>query len=160
MWLRASFTSSDPRVIGGYFVETVEHEGGFPRLIRTDMGTENIVVRDIQLYLRRNGQDDRAGPQSFITGASTANQRIESWWGHLRKEGIEHWIQFFADLKDEGHFSGDFLDKALIQFCFMSFIQEDLNDIKHVWNSHRIRPSRNTSVPSGIPNVMHHAPHL
>lgn len=28
-----------------------------------------------------------------------------------------------GELKDEGFFSGDFVDKALSQFCFMSIIQ-------------------------------------
>lgn len=123
IWLKAAYTNSDPKVIGSYFVEAIEQAGGYPRLLRTDMGTENALVRDIQQYLRRNDEDDRAGERSYITGASTANQRIESWWGQMRKEGIEHWIQQLGQLKDEGLFSGDFLDKALVQFCFMAIIQ-------------------------------------
>ncbi|KAE8286914.1 hypothetical protein D5F01_LYC01366 [Larimichthys crocea] len=154
MWLRAARTNSDPKVIGGYFVETLERCGGCPRLVRTDMGTENVVVRDIQRYLRRDDVDDRAAERSYVTGASTANQRIESWWGVMRKQGIEPWITAVGELKDEGFFSGDFVDKALSQFCFMSIIQELLNDIQGVWNAHRIRPSKNPNVPSGIPDVM------
>ena len=123
MWLRAARTNSDPKVIGGYFVETLERCGGCPRLVRTDMGTENVVVRDIQRYLRRDDVDDRAAERSYVTGASTANQRIESWWGVMRKEGIELWITALGELKDEGFFSGDFVDKALSQFCFMPIIQ-------------------------------------
>ncbi|KAL2087589.1 uncharacterized protein LOC109138370 [Larimichthys crocea] len=160
MWLRAARTNSDPKVIGGYFVETLERCGGCPRLVRTDMGTENVVVRDIQRYLRRDDVDDRAAERSYVTGASTANQRIESWWGVMRKQGIEPWITAVGELKDEGFFSGDFVDKALSQFCFMSIIQELLNDIQGVWNAHRIRPSKNPNVPSGIPDVMYMAPHL
>ncbi|KAM9735041.1 uncharacterized protein ACNS7B_014401 [Menidia menidia] len=160
IWLRAALTNSDPKVIGAYFVEAVERCGGCPRLVRTDMGTENVVVRDLQRYLRRNDVDDRAAERSYITGASTANQRIESWWGVMRKEGIEPWITLLAELKDEGLFAGDFIDKALSQFCFMPIIQEVLNDIRGVWNAHRIRPSKNTNVPSGIPDVMYMAPHL
>lgn len=99
---------------------------GYPRLLRTDMGTENGVIRDIQLYLWQNDEDDRAGERSYITGASTANQTIESWWGLMRRQGIEHWIQQLGDLKDEGLFTGDFLDKALVQFCFMAIIQVKL----------------------------------
>lgn len=86
-------------------MEAVEQAGGYPRLLRT--------VGDIQQYLRRNDEEDRAG-ESYITGASTASQRIESWWGLTRKEGVEHWIK--GELKDEGLFTGDFLDKALVQF--------------------------------------------
>ncbi|XP_049322555.1 uncharacterized protein LOC125806138 [Astyanax mexicanus] len=160
IWLKASYTNSNSKVIGGFFVEAIERFGGCPRLVRADMGTENVTIKDIQMYLRRNNEDDRAGNASYITGTSTANQRIESWWGQMRKAGVEHWIQLFGELKDEGLFSGDFLDKALVQFCFMAIIQEELDQISDVWNAHRIRPSRNTNVPSGIPNVMHLAPHL
>ncbi|XP_060912008.1 uncharacterized protein LOC132988566 [Labrus mixtus] len=159
MWLKAAQTSSNPHVIGGYFVEAMEEVGGGPRIVRTDQGTENVVVRDIQVFMRRDGLDRRAAEQSHIGGASTANQRIESWWGVMRKEGIEYWIQLLGELKDQGLFWGDFLDKALSQFCFMNIIQE-LNEIRNVWNTHRIRPSRNPTVPSGIPNIMFSAPHL
>lgn len=126
IWLRAAFTSSDPKVIGGYFVEAIEQVGGYPRLLRTDMGTENAVIRDMQLYLRRNDEDDRAGENSYITGKSTANQRIESWWGLMRREGVEYWIQLLGELKDEGIFTGDFVDKALVQLCFMAIIQVNI----------------------------------
>ncbi|KAJ0060283.1 hypothetical protein NL108_007790 [Boleophthalmus pectinirostris] len=160
MWLRAAYTNNDPRVIGGYFVETIELLGGCPRLVRTDMGTENVIIRDIQRYLRSDDQDDRAGEGSYITGASTTNQRIESWWGIMRKEGIESWIAMLAELKDEGLFRGDYLDKSLSQFCFMPIIQELLNDIRDVWNAHRIRPTNNANVPSGVPGIMYTAPHL
>lgn len=43
---------------------------------------------------------------------------------------------------------------------FHFFLQEDLNEIRHVWNAHRIRPSTNANVPAGIPNIMYTAPHL
>lgn len=70
IWLRAALTNSDPKVIGGYFVEAVERCRGCPRLVRTDMGTENVVIRDLQRYLRRNDVDDRAAERSYVTGAS------------------------------------------------------------------------------------------
>ncbi len=31
-----------------------------------------------------------------------------------------------GELKDEGLFSGDFVDKALLQFCFMPIIQVNI----------------------------------
>ncbi|KAI2661103.1 Testis-specific Y-encoded protein 1 [Labeo rohita] len=110
-------------IIAGYFVESVLQTGGCPRIVRCDLGTENVIMRDIQVFFRRNDGDERAVPRSCITGLSSANQRIESWWVQMRKEGIEFWIQFFGELKDEGLFSGDFLDKALMQLCFRNIIQ-------------------------------------
>lgn len=35
-----------------------------------------------------------------------------------------------------------------------------MKEIRDVWNAHRIRPSKNINVPSGIPNLMYLAPHL
>ena len=43
---------------------------------------------------------------------------------------------------------------------FLFLQQELLNDIQGVWNAHRMRPSKNPNVPSGIPDVMYMAPHL
>ncbi len=123
IWLKAACTSSDPCVIGGYFAQAVDEFGGCPRIVRTDAGTENVVIQDIQIYLRRNDVDSRAGEKSYIAGASTTNQRIESWWGVLRKEGMEYWIQLLGEMKDEGLCAGDFLDKSLVQLCFRNFIQ-------------------------------------
>ena len=71
IWLKAAYTSSDPRVIGGYFIVAVEAFGGCPRIVCTDLGTENVVVRDIQTYLRSSDVDSRAGEKSYIAGAST-----------------------------------------------------------------------------------------
>lgn len=89
----------------------------------------------LQVFMRRNCVDSRAGELSYIGGASTANQRIESWWGVMRKEGIEYWIQLLGELKDQGLLTGNFLDKALSQFCLINIIQEQLNEIKNVWNT-------------------------
>ncbi|RXM35362.1 hypothetical protein EOD39_4163 [Acipenser ruthenus] len=87
--------------------------------------------------------------------------RIESFWGILHKESMEFWIQVFSGLKDEGGFDGSFLDKALLQFCFMGIIQEELDQVKKkIWNAHNIRPSRNENVPYGRPVAMYLVPEL
>ena len=124
IWLKAAYTSSDPHVIGGDFVDGADW--WLSSDIRTDLGTENVVVRDIQTFLRRHDNDNRSGDRSYIAGTSTSNQRIESWWGILRKEGMEYWIQFLGEMKDEGLFVGDFLDKSLVQLSFRNVIQVSL----------------------------------
>ncbi|KAJ8017685.1 hypothetical protein HOLleu_44735 [Holothuria leucospilota] len=124
LWVEAHTTSSDPRLIAGYFVTAVNSVGGCPRIVRGDLGTQNCAVRDMQFLLRRNGQDRHAADRSFVYGKSTSNQRIEFWWGILRKECADFWIDLFSHLRDnEGLFDGGDLDKALIQFCFLNMIQ-------------------------------------
>ena len=104
-------------------METVKSFGGCPIVARTDLGTENTRVRDIQRFLRRNGDDGMAGDNAFIQGASTSNQRIEQWWGFLKRECAEYWIDLFNKMEIDGKFDGTYLDVNLIQFCFMHLVQ-------------------------------------
>ncbi|GAA6095129.1 uncharacterized protein LOC121651938 [Tachysurus ichikawai] len=93
---------------------------------------------------------------------------------HVRKEDI-HLILSTLDplgtemrrkrrlhrrIKDEGDFDGSFLDKNLVLFCFLGLIQEELDSTKDTWNSHLIRPLRNSLVPHGRPDFMYTLPEL
>ena len=85
LWMEAYTTNSDPKVVASYFIKTVSGIGGCPERIRADRVTENVNVEEMQMFLRRNDPDSFAGERSFLYGRSTANQRIEGWWGILRK---------------------------------------------------------------------------
>lgn len=122
IWIKVYNTNNNPKVIGGYFLEAVRTHRGCPRIVRADHGTENVHVREYQQYLRRDNTDPQAG-RCFIDGSSTSNQRIEVWWSFLRKECTQFWIETFKGLGENGDFRGDFLDKNLIQFCFMAIVQ-------------------------------------
>ncbi|KAL3831998.1 hypothetical protein ACJMK2_005664 [Sinanodonta woodiana] len=160
VWLFVYHNSSDPRIIGGYFISTVEKLNGVPTLVRGDMGTENCYVKSFQRFLRRNRQNEEVNENAFIEGASTHNQRIECWWGHFRKQCAEFWIDLFQRIRNNGYFSGDILDKGILQFCFMGMIQDEMDEVVKVWNMHLIRPTRNCVMPSGRPTVMYQTPTL
>ena len=123
MWVNVYKTSSDPRIIGAYYMETIMAAGGCPRVLRSDLGTENTHVRDFQRFLRQNHNDSMAGKCSMIQGASTSNQRIECWWAFFRKECSDFWIETFSGMEAVGLFDGTFVDISLLQFCFMHLIQ-------------------------------------
>jgi len=93
----------------------VKLAGGCPLKMRADMGTENVIVEQLQTFLR-------GAQNAFIYGRSVNNQRIEAWWGILRRECAQFWINVFEELSDED-FTGSFLDKSLVQFCFIFLIQ-------------------------------------
>ena len=119
VWLKAYNTNSDPKLIGGYYIEAVQRSAGCPRVMRGDLGTENGHVRAFQRFLVPMEES----LDSYLEGASTANQRIEYWWGFLRKQCVEFWLCLFADLRDNGFFDGEFLDKNILQFACMGLIQ-------------------------------------
>ncbi|KAL3977653.1 SLAM family member 8 [Sarotherodon galilaeus] len=158
IWLNAYTTNSNPKVIGGYYIEAVQRLKGCPRVVRGDLGTENGHVRGFQRFLVPVAPNDTL--ESYLEGASTANQRIEYWWRFLRSQCLEFWLSLFADIRDNGYFDGGFLDKNLLQFCCMGLIQDELDDTAQVWNAHSIRPSTNINIPSGRPNVMYTLPEL
>lgn len=120
IWLNVYQTNNNPRIIGGYFLEAVQQCEGCPRFVRGDYGTENGHVRNFQTFFMRRFPN---GDRSYIDGVSTANQRIESWWGYLRRHHMHYWIEALKGLQDDGNFSGNFLDKDLIRFCFIALIQ-------------------------------------
>ena len=116
IWLNTYDTNSDPRVVGGYYMDAVQRLEGCPFIICTDPGTETVTIRDCHRYLLRDLDPD--GAFVYMSGSSTANQRIESFWGQLRKECVEYWLTAFHKLQRAGQYSGDFMDKGVVQFCF------------------------------------------
>ena len=86
IWCKATFSSSDPRIVEGHFISSVEKLAAYPRKVRGDRGTENKHIEEIQSVLTNHG--------SFIYGLSTGNQRIETFWRH-RMECCQFWIEFF-----------------------------------------------------------------
>ena len=113
IWLNVYHTSSNPRVIAGYYIESVCELAGCPTLVRGDKGTENCKIARMQTLL--------SGEESFLYGASMHNQRIESFWNILRKECSQFWIDTLGAVKDHGHFTA--IDISLIQFCFSTLVQ-------------------------------------
>ena len=55
MWLHAYKTSSDSRVVGGYFWQKARTMGAVPTVVLADKGTENVLIRQMQRYIRRSG---------------------------------------------------------------------------------------------------------
>ena len=122
IWLEAYTTNNDPAVVSSYYVKSVLNRLACPRRIRADFGTENVHIESMQRALREHN-DDNFSTRSFVYGSSNHNQRIECWWSFLRKHCTQFWMDIFHTLKNSDWFSGDFLDKNLIQFCFLNTIQ-------------------------------------
>ncbi|KAG7462419.1 hypothetical protein MATL_G00184650 [Megalops atlanticus] len=69
IWLHAYSTNINPRVIAGYFIDEVENRSGTPTRIRSDLGTENCSVEQMQIFLRGNHEDEFS-ERCYITGSS------------------------------------------------------------------------------------------
>lgn len=80
IWLEVGTTNNNPEVITKFYLDAVKQVGGLPRKVRSDDGTENSMVAAVHTFLRSSHSDEDAGLGCFLTGRSTANQRIEAYW--------------------------------------------------------------------------------
>ncbi|XP_041360504.1 uncharacterized protein LOC121376794 [Gigantopelta aegis] len=69
-------------------------------------------------------------------------------------------MDLFNEMKKDGYFTVDKLDKDLVRFCFLRLIQVDIDKVVEVWNSHKIRRSRFNGLQNATPAVLYCLPHL
>jgi hypothetical protein len=147
-----------PAVVGQHFLDTVQRFGGCPTLLRSDNGTENVLMAGIQAYFRSSDDDGLAGVKAHRYGSSPANQRIEGWWSFLRKNRTNWWINLFKDLADLGQLntSSD-LQMGCLWYCFAKLLQKELHTVWQHWNSHYVRRSRFDTI-AGKPDELYFLP--
>ena len=159
LWIEVGVTNNNPKVIAKYFLLTALQHHCIPAIVRADRGTENVNVRDIQRYLRRDGDDEFAGEESYMEGRSTANQRIEAWWAILRKQCVNFWMNLFKDMMFNGLLNtADNIHVHALRFCFMRLIAKDIERVAIEWNQHNIQHKRGAEGPYGKPDLLYYAP--
>ena len=161
LWLEVGPSNNDPAVIASYYLKYVLTHGRTARVIRADMGTENVLVAALQRFFRRDDEDAFAAGKSFMYGKSVSNQRIEAWWSILRRSCTDWWIKHMKDLRDRGIYDdSDNIQVECLKFCYWDLIQKELHKVAQLWNLHNIRPCRNAESPSGRPDTMYFVPEI
>ncbi len=147
-----------PSVPAQLYLNCVKEIKGCPVLVRTDCGTENVLMAGAQCFFRRNGDDQFYGNRSHRQGSSPSNQRIESWWSVFRRGSSTWWIDLFKGLSNEGYLNtSNKLHLELMWLCFRAVLQSFLDEVRHHWNTHRIRKS-STSTVNGVPDILYFVP--
>ena len=97
----------------------------------------------------------RDNPEAHRFVASPRNQRIEGWWSYYSKSHSSWWRSFFGDLEFQGVNvdTSSEISMECLWYCFNKLLQEE-----H-WNTHRIRKSRNNTVP-GQPDSLYFLPEI
>ena len=77
----------------------------------------------------------------------------------MRRSRLNWWINFFKDLRDQGHFDASIAYHVdALRFSFMGLLQSELDETRELSKNDRIREVRNSECPAGRPDVLYHLP--
>jgi len=86
---------------------------------------------------------------------------IESYWGRMRRSGMQFLRSFFGEMVVNGEYNFEVLEeKRLAQFVFGRFIIASLDEQVELWNAHTIRKQKDTHGLDGKPQHLHENPEL
>ena len=129
IWLEVGTTNNNPEVITKFYLDAVKQVGGLPRKVRSDDGTENSMVAAVHTFLRSSHSDEDAGLGCFLTGRSTANQRIEALV--TSSQGWSWMVDnFFLKIYVTSVYLMTQIQFMLIAFGFVSCLFEGKSSIK------------------------------
>jgi hypothetical protein len=147
--------------ISSFYLDYIREINGIPVRVYGDRGTENSVVRDVQMALRWTDADQYQGILSFVYVSSNRNVRIERFWRSLREMCGNVWMNHFKDMSDFGLLdTSDSVHLECIRYCFLPVISKDLNEVCNIWNTHRVRRNNRISCPAGKPEVLFFQPEV
>lgn len=95
------------------YLDAAQSNRFIPRVLRVDLGTETSQMGDAHLLLRRCRSPSIQLRECFYQGPSTANQRIEAWWGQLATSSLFLYYDYFHILEKEGIFTQDYIPEQV-----------------------------------------------
>ena len=102
MWVYCGISNRTSRSILQQYLESVRDLGYFPKILRSDHGTECPLAAEAHYAFHRETWADEQTQLKFgnvyFFGGSTHNQRIESWWGQLEKSKLYWWRVYMSRL--------------------------------------------------------------
>jgi len=152
------------------YLTAVKSQGFCPNFLRTDKGTETIMLADahFSLYVEAALREQWSEEQylairltdCYIYGPSTRNIRIEGLWRQQRYTTTGTWISYFAYLKDADVYrQWERADRIILLFVFMPIIRQELVTFVNTHNAHPIRRQRNrVHHVAGVPNELYRRP--
>lgn len=95
IWAQAGHSATTNVAVLRMYTDSVSKQGYIPEILRSDRGSETILIADAHYQLSnrlRGSESEPLGFQDcFLFGTSTANERIEAWWGQLSKSALSQW---------------------------------------------------------------------
>jgi hypothetical protein len=166
IWFYCGSSNRTQLSVLNQYLRAVKARGVYPSFIRTDKGTETILLADahfsfyIEAALLENWPDEEYAAvrinDCYIYGPSTRNIRVEGLWRQQRYTATGSWISYFKLLSLRGLFEQTVVDKVVLLFIFMPIIRSELQTFVDTHNAHPIRaqPKRAHHV-AGVPDELY-----
>ncbi|RPA91874.1 hypothetical protein L873DRAFT_1597612, partial [Choiromyces venosus 120613-1] len=122
VWCYVGISNRTAVSVNKQYLRLIRNTLHMPKLIRSDKGTETVLLAQSHISLRRANKPDLPFHKAYSYGKSTKNQRIEAWWNLLTEGQTQEWKVFFATLEGEGLFDGGDIDKSCLQYIYMDII--------------------------------------
>jgi hypothetical protein len=91
IWMYVGVSNRTTRSVLAQYLEACASIGCFPRIIRSDRGTETPMLAECHFGMRRAMEPGILFKECYFFGKSTGNQRIEAWWSQLQKGQLYRW---------------------------------------------------------------------
>jgi hypothetical protein len=91
IWVYVGISSRTTVSVLRQYLDVVKVSKRQPRFIRSDRGTETILLAEAHYKLQQSKHPEIQISDCYLYGTSTANQRIESWWMQLSRGLIFKW---------------------------------------------------------------------
>ncbi|KAK3753573.1 hypothetical protein QZH41_017856 [Actinostola sp. cb2023] len=99
IWLDFVPSNNNPKITAGLYLDAVQNLGGCPRIVRSDCGSENVVLAGMQCYFRAECRDEFLGERPTNTAPPPLTKELRD--GGHPLEGVDPTI--IIVLKDDHH---------------------------------------------------------
>ncbi|OBZ74272.1 hypothetical protein A0H81_05042 [Grifola frondosa] len=152
LWLKIWWTNRNPRLVCGWYCDTVESLGAMPLLTQSDPGTENNGIANAQTVLRHRHDPTLSDTLQHKFKGGKRNIKPEIHWRLLRTS----WSPGFEELLDYGLNSGLYdpdipLERLVFHYLFIPWLQSELDIYVEQFNDTRPRYNRHKLLPRGRP---------
>ena len=91
IWIYVGISARTAVSVLHQYLQVLRITGRQPRIIRSDHGTETVMIAGAHHQLHQARNPDILQSHCYFFGKSTDNVRIESWWGQLTKDLLFRW---------------------------------------------------------------------
>ncbi|KAL4956709.1 hypothetical protein BDW69DRAFT_70105, partial [Aspergillus filifer] len=160
IWVYVGISSRTAVSVLRQFLDTLKVTSRQPRYVRSDRGGETVLLAEAQHKLQQSYHPEISIQDCYLYGTSTANQRIEAWWGQLTRGLLFRYRAYFQALVEDGHFFKDSLaDQIALYAIYMPIISIQITSFVRTWNNHSIRRQRNRPhLVTGKPFINYYCP--